>query len=149
MSTSTVTVTTNQQTDQSILVAPENDTKITTGAEDEQFQATARGDRNGTLKLQGIPVFTEMHEKRKWMKEHMAAAFRFFGRQGYGEGISGHISMRGILLTTKVFRVNAMLTSAPSRPRLERPLLDEPLRKALLHHESIRSSPCRRRRIRS
>lgn len=98
MSTSTVTVITNQQTDQSIPVAPENDTKITTAAEDEQYQATARGDRNGTLKLRGIPVFTEMHEKRKWMKEHMAAAFRFFGRQGYGEGISGHISMRDPVL---------------------------------------------------
>lgn len=32
------------------------------------------------------------------MKEHMAAAFRFFGKQGYGEGISGHISMRDPVL---------------------------------------------------
>ena len=94
MSTSTVTVTTNQQTDRSTLVAVED--KVTTAAEDEKFQATARGNRSGTLKLRGIPTFSEAHDKRKWMKEHMAAAFRFFGKQGYGEGISGHISMRGM-----------------------------------------------------
>jgi ribulose-5-phosphate 4-epimerase/fuculose-1-phosphate aldolase len=29
------------------------------------------------------------------MREHMAAAFRYFGKLGYGEGVSGHISMRG------------------------------------------------------
>lgn len=65
--------------------------------DDAQFQATARGNRAGTLKLRGIPTFTDVHAKRQWMKEHMAAAFRFFGKLGYGEGISGHISMRGLL----------------------------------------------------
>ena len=94
MSASTATVTTNQQTDRSTLVAAED--KVTTAAEDGKFQATARGNRSGTLKLRGIPTFSEAHDKRKWMKEHMAAAFRFFGKQGYGEGISGHISMRGM-----------------------------------------------------
>lgn len=64
--------------------------------EDAKFQAIGRGDRNGTLKLHGIPIFTDPYAKRKWMKEHMAAAFRFFGKQGYGEGASGHISMRGM-----------------------------------------------------
>ncbi|KAJ9355869.1 class II aldolase/adducin N-terminal [Paecilomyces variotii] len=67
-------------------------------AEDAQFQATARGDRKGTLKLRGIPTFTNPYEQRKWMKEHMAAAFRYFGKLGYGEGISGHISMRDPVL---------------------------------------------------
>ena len=94
MSASTVTLTTNEHTDRAVLVAPEND-KIITAAEDEKFQATARGDRSGTLKLRGIPAFSEANDKRQWMKEHMAAAFRFFGKQGYAEGISGHISMRG------------------------------------------------------
>jgi hypothetical protein len=64
-------------------------------AQDKTFQSLARGDRDGKLKLQGIPEFTDPYEKRKWMKEHMAAAFRFFGKMGYGEGVSGHISMRG------------------------------------------------------
>jgi hypothetical protein len=66
------------------------------GVQHGKFQAVARGNRSGTLKLQGIPEFTGLHEKRQWMKGHMAAAFRFFGKQGYGEGISGHISIRGM-----------------------------------------------------
>jgi hypothetical protein len=67
----------------------------TAAAQDATFQALARGDRQGKLKLRGIPEFADPYEKRKWMKEHMAAAFRFFGKMGYGEGVSGHISMRG------------------------------------------------------
>ncbi|BDD60424.1 hypothetical protein MPDQ_003731 [Monascus purpureus] len=65
---------------------------------DKTFQALARGNRKGTLKLRGIPTFTDPYEQRKWMKEHMAAAFRFFGKRGYGEGVSGHISMRDPVL---------------------------------------------------
>lgn len=63
---------------------------------DASFQSLARGNRAGTLKLRGIPTHKDVYAKRQWMKEHMAAAFRFFGKQGYGEGVSGHISMRGI-----------------------------------------------------
>lgn len=63
---------------------------------DMGFQDLARGDRHGKIKLQGIPTFTEKHAERQWMKEHMAAAFRFFGKNGYAEGIAGHISMRGM-----------------------------------------------------
>lgn len=59
------------------------------------FQALARGDKNGNIKLRGIPSVTDPLAKRQWVREHMAAAFRFFGRQGYGEGVSGHISVRG------------------------------------------------------
>ncbi|KAJ5795693.1 uncharacterized protein N7518_004233 [Penicillium psychrosexuale] len=67
-------------------------------ANDASFQGLARGGRNGTLKLRGIPTFSDLTEKRKWMKEHMAAAFRYFGKLGYGEGVSGHISMRDPIL---------------------------------------------------
>ncbi|KAL1973129.1 hypothetical protein VTN31DRAFT_6671 [Thermomyces dupontii] len=65
---------------------------------DKAFQSLVRGNRAGTLKLRGIPVFADVYAKRQWMKEHMAAAFRFFGKQGYGEGVSGHISMRDPVL---------------------------------------------------
>ncbi|KAI9929198.1 hypothetical protein ASPWEDRAFT_36821 [Aspergillus wentii DTO 134E9] len=92
---STITVTETQPTR---LVTQNQPQPIPAAADDAKFQATARGDRNGTLKLPGIPTFTDPLEKRKWMKEHMAAAFRFFGKQGYGEGISGHISMRDPVL---------------------------------------------------
>lgn len=95
MSASTVTsiLATNQQPNRSVLVTADG---FTTATEDEKFQAVARGNRSGTLKLQGIPTFVNAHDERKWMKEHMAAAFRFFGKKGYNEGISGHISMRGM-----------------------------------------------------
>ncbi|KAJ5339538.1 class II aldolase/adducin domain protein [Penicillium brevicompactum] len=65
---------------------------------DQPFQALARGDRNGVLKLRGIPSFQDPYAKRQWIREHMAAAFRFFGKQGYGEGVSGHISVRDPIL---------------------------------------------------
>ena len=41
-----------------------------------------------------IPQFTDMMEKRKWMLEHMACAFRVFGRKGYLVGSAGHISVK-------------------------------------------------------
>lgn len=63
--------------------------------DDALYQSVARGNRAGTLKLRGIPVHKDVYAQRLWMKQHMAAAFRFFGKQGYGEGASGHISMRG------------------------------------------------------
>ena len=63
----------------------------------EAWQGLASGDRGGKLKLRGIPTFADPLAQRQWMKEHMAAAFRFFAKNGYHEGISGHISMRGKL----------------------------------------------------
>ena len=92
MSTST---TTEVRGSPVIKVSVEEQGAMRTAEQDAQFQATARGNRNGTLKLRGIPTFSDQLEQRKWMKGHMAAAFRFFGKQGYNEGISGHISMRG------------------------------------------------------
>lgn len=78
----------------SVLVGQNN--QVSSAADDAKFQAVARGDRNGTLKMGGIPTFSDPHAHRKWMKEHMAAAFRFFGKRGYGEGASGHISVVGM-----------------------------------------------------
>jgi hypothetical protein len=70
---------------------------LDSGVKDEKevFQALFRGDRQGKITRQGIPTFTDPLEERKWMKQHMAAAFRFFAKNGYSEGVSGHISMRG------------------------------------------------------
>ncbi|KAJ5692977.1 Meiotically protein [Penicillium macrosclerotiorum] len=92
----TSTSTTTQQTEHAVLLAAEE--QIKSAANDVKFQSLARGNRQGTLKLRGIPTFSDPLEKRKWMKEHMAAAFRYFGKLGYGEGVSGHISMRDPVL---------------------------------------------------
>ncbi|KAH0289107.1 putative aldolase [Aureobasidium namibiae CBS 147.97] len=41
-----------------------------------------------------IPRFASFAEERRWTLEHLAGAFRIFGREGYAEGIAGHISVR-------------------------------------------------------
>ncbi|KAJ5924591.1 hypothetical protein N7466_008778 [Penicillium verhagenii] len=98
MSASTSVTTTQQEG--SVRLAAEDQTNLILSdpATDTTFQSLARGDRNGTLKLAGIPTFSDPLEKRKWMKEHMAVAFRYFGKLGYNEGVSGHISMRDPIL---------------------------------------------------
>lgn len=92
----TTTATTQHQTQRSFLLAGEEQITVTPAAQDAAFQSLARGTRDGALKLRGIPTFSDPLAQRQWMKEHMAAAFRYFGKLGYGEGVSGHISMRGL-----------------------------------------------------
>ncbi|EMG46524.1 mug14 Meiotically up-regulated gene 14 protein [Candida maltosa Xu316] len=61
------------------------------------YELKARGSHNiakGGKHPYPLPQFTDMHEKRKWMLQHMAAAFRVFARQGFSEGTAGHISIR-------------------------------------------------------
>lgn len=70
--------------------------KSTDRRDEDVSSELVRGDRDGRLRLQGIPQFKFLKDQRQWMKEHMAAAFRFFGKHGYNEGIAGHISMRGM-----------------------------------------------------
>jgi hypothetical protein len=49
---------------------------------------------HGGLPVQGIPKFVSHTAQRQWTLEHLAGAFRVFGREGYAEGIAGHISVR-------------------------------------------------------
>jgi hypothetical protein len=49
---------------------------------------------HGKVALEGIPEFDTFAAKRQWTLEHLAGAFRVFGREGYAEGIAGHISVR-------------------------------------------------------
>lgn len=49
---------------------------------------------HGGVSIEGIPEFSSYAEKRQWTLEHLAGAFRVFGREGYAEGIAGHISVR-------------------------------------------------------
>jgi hypothetical protein len=49
---------------------------------------------HGGKPVQSIPKFASHAEKRRWTLDHLAAAFRVFGREGYAEGIAGHISVR-------------------------------------------------------
>lgn len=61
---------------------------------EEPAQKTAIQAISQGVQLTGIPSFTAIDKKRRWMLEHMAGAFRVFARKGFGEGMSGHISLR-------------------------------------------------------
>jgi hypothetical protein len=52
------------------------------------------GDRAGTIHMPLQPTFTSALAERSWSLEHMAGAFRLFGKLGFGEGAAGHISLR-------------------------------------------------------
>ncbi|KPI46007.1 uncharacterized protein AB675_727 [Cyphellophora attinorum] len=60
-------------------------------AEDTEAMAAMAHRRR---RLPGIPQFLSAAAQRQWQLEHMAGAFRVFAREGYAEGISGHISVR-------------------------------------------------------
>ncbi|MET7453900.1 class II aldolase/adducin family protein [Streptomyces sp. NPDC005574] len=46
------------------------------------------------LPIPGEPGFATHEETRRHRRQRLAAALRLFGRHGFGEGISGHISVR-------------------------------------------------------
>ncbi|THV06191.1 arad-like aldolase/epimerase [Dendrothele bispora CBS 962.96] len=62
------------------------------------FERAYRGDKAGKITLKGIPKFDSKYEEREWVKEHMAASFRYWGKLGFGEGVSGHITVRDPVL---------------------------------------------------
>ena len=45
------------------------------------------------------PTFDGLEDERRHRKEHLAAAFRLFGRFGFSEGVAGHITARDPELT--------------------------------------------------
>ncbi|KAF5355480.1 hypothetical protein D9758_006334 [Tetrapyrgos nigripes] len=59
---------------------------------------TWRGDKAGKVVTTGIPKFESKYAEREWIKEHMAAVFRYWGKLGFGEGTAGHITVRDPVL---------------------------------------------------
>jgi ribulose-5-phosphate 4-epimerase/fuculose-1-phosphate aldolase len=51
-------------------------------------------DTHTGLPLPSAPAFASYEEERQHRKLRLTAALRIFGRNGFGEGISGHISVR-------------------------------------------------------
>ncbi|KAH9946355.1 class II aldolase/adducin domain-containing protein [Epithele typhae] len=45
------------------------------------------------------PTFSSKLDERKWLKFRLAQAFRIFAKQGYDEGIAGHITVRDPIRT--------------------------------------------------
>ncbi|KAF5367359.1 hypothetical protein D9615_010271 [Tricholomella constricta] len=62
------------------------------------FNKVWRGSKDGSVRLDGIPAFDDPYAEREWIKAHMAAVFRFWGKMGYGDGLSGHITVRDPVL---------------------------------------------------
>lgn len=51
-------------------------------------------DTESGLPIPGRPEFDTYAEERRYRKQRLTAAIRLFGKYGYGEGISGHLSVR-------------------------------------------------------
>ena len=52
------------------------------------------GDKEGKVIIRSPPKFKTLEEERDYQKQHLAAAFRVFAKQGFDEGVAGHISLR-------------------------------------------------------
>lgn len=52
------------------------------------------GDKDGKVVIRSPPVFANKEDERTYQKQHLAAAFRVFAKQGFDEGVAGHISLR-------------------------------------------------------
>lgn len=51
-------------------------------------------DTHTGLPMPHAPEFVDIAQERRHRKQRLAAALRLFGKYGFGEGISGHISVR-------------------------------------------------------
>lgn len=59
-----------------------------------QERAGYLADTHTGLPLPTEPVFDSVDDTRRHRKQRLTAALRLFGKYGFGEGISGHISVR-------------------------------------------------------
>lgn len=51
-------------------------------------------DKDGKVSLRRPQTFDNIDDTRTYLKQHLAAAFRVLARQGFDEGVAGHISLR-------------------------------------------------------
>jgi hypothetical protein len=85
---------------------------------DDPLRRIWRGDKEGKVSLTGCPKFDNLYEEREWTKvynisqrlctscfilslsfqAHMAAAFRFWGKRGFNQGLAGHITVKDPVL---------------------------------------------------
>jgi ribulose-5-phosphate 4-epimerase/fuculose-1-phosphate aldolase len=61
---------------------------------DDQTRAGYLADTHTGLPMPAAPVFDSVADERRYRKQRLTAALRLFGKYGFGEGISGHISVR-------------------------------------------------------
>ncbi|KAJ5750525.1 class II aldolase/adducin domain protein [Penicillium manginii] len=62
------------------------------------------------MQMPAMPKFEDKLEERNYLKGRLAAAFRIFGKNGYDEGVAGHITLRDPVDST-TFWVNPFGTA--------------------------------------
>ncbi|KFY20537.1 hypothetical protein V491_03640 [Pseudogymnoascus sp. VKM F-3775] len=67
------------------------------------------GDKAGKVTIRSPPRFDNIDDQRTYQKQHLAVAFRVFARQGFDEGVAGHISLRDPL-NPEHFWINPLST---------------------------------------
>ena len=110
------------------------------GLDENPLRRAWRGNKEGTIELASVPKFDSPYDEREWIKvchysrdfeakkltlhpqAHMAAAFRYWGKLGFGEGVSGHITVRDPVLPDHYwmnpFAVHfSVITVSPRRKR--------------------------------
>ncbi|HCT79366.1 MAG TPA: class II aldolase/adducin family protein [Micromonosporaceae bacterium] len=59
-----------------------------------QVRPTYLADTHTGLPMPSRPLFESVEDERRHRKQRLAAALRLFGKYGFDEGVSGHISVR-------------------------------------------------------
>ena len=78
------------------------ETEPTLNKPDSQPKGTATHETGGNSQsakavMQSFPAppkFTDKYEEREYLKGRLALAFRIFGKEGFDEGVAGHITLR-------------------------------------------------------
>ncbi|KAI1299482.1 class II aldolase/adducin N-terminal [Xylaria venustula] len=89
-STSTITQSSLHDTLPVSTFAPEKNVSKPDFLKDVHFL----GDKDGKVVIRSPPTFQSVDEDLVYQKQHLAAAFRVFAKQGFDEGVAGHISLR-------------------------------------------------------
>ncbi|KAG6914766.1 hypothetical protein DXG01_015457 [Tephrocybe rancida] len=78
------------------------------------FNRMWRGSKDGSVQLKPMPKFDDPYAEREWIKVHMAAVFRFWGKMGYGDGNAGHITVRDPVLPGYYWSASKLVLVDPS-----------------------------------
>lgn len=64
------------------------------GLDKGQAKESEKSMREHGMSFPGPKAFTDKYEEREYMKGRLALAFRIFAKQGFDEGVAGHITLR-------------------------------------------------------
>jgi hypothetical protein len=89
------TITTEEQSTMNPLSQKPSGKPSKTKGQDNFFEDVHfLGDKDGKVVIRSPPRFANIADEREYKKQHLAVAFRVFAKQGFDEGVAGHISLR-------------------------------------------------------